>query len=69
MDKQQVIDLMRTSKSEAEWNDNCRKVKEVFGGYPSFWWPTIVQSGIMKDVFSAWGGNDQINITVTWKEE
>jgi hypothetical protein len=32
MDKEEVISLMESSKSDNEWNDNCDKVKEAFGG-------------------------------------
>jgi hypothetical protein len=65
MDPQQVIDLMKSSKSGAEWNDNCDKVKKACGGYPLFWWATIVQSGLMRQVTATWGGDDQIRIVVT----
>lgn len=64
MDQQQVIDLMKSSKSGAEWNDNADKVKKACGGYPPFWWPAIVQSGLMRQVTATWGGDDQIRIEV-----
>ncbi len=47
MQQQDVIDLMLSSKSEAEWNDNCDKVKAEFGGYPDFWYVTIILDGIL----------------------
>lgn len=42
MDKNDVIKLMRSSKSEKEWNENCDKVKEEFFGYPDWWYETII---------------------------
>lgn len=51
MNKQEVVDLMKSSKSETEWNANCDKVKKTFGGYPDFWYTAIVLSGIAADVF------------------
>ena len=49
MDEKEVVELMKTSKTEAEWNDNCDKVKKACGGYPSFWYSAIAMSGIMAD--------------------
>lgn len=35
MNRQEVIDLMRSSKNSTEWNSNCDKVKSEYGGgYP-----------------------------------
>ena len=45
--------LMQQSSSEAEWNDNCDKVKAANGGdYPQFWFSTIVLSGVMSSTVS-----------------
>jgi len=44
MKKEEVIKLMKSSKSEAEWNNNCDKVKKECGGYPDFWYEEIVKS-------------------------
>lgn len=38
MNQQQVIDLMKSSKTHAEWNTNCDKVKRECGGYPEYWY-------------------------------
>lgn len=54
MNEQQVIDLMKSSKSESEWNDNCDKVKAACGGYPGFWYSTIILSGIAAQVAATW---------------
>ena len=54
MNEQQVIDLMKSSKSEAEWNANCDKVKADCGGYPDFWYRAIMMSGIFAQVRASW---------------
>ncbi len=64
MTEQEVVALMKTSKTEAEWNKNCDKVKAACGGYPEFWFRALVISGVMRETTAAFGGNDQIHISV-----
>lgn len=48
-----VVTLMKSSKSESAWNDNCDKVKAANGGnYPSFWFAAIIMSGICSQALS-----------------
>lgn len=47
MTKEQVVELMSSSKSEKEWNDNCDKVKKACGGYPSFWYSAVILGGVL----------------------
>ncbi|TXI90546.1 MAG: hypothetical protein E6Q36_01285 [Chryseobacterium sp.] len=54
MNPETVVLLMETSKSEQEWNDNCDKVKSHFGGYPSWWFQTIVLSGVLSRIAAKW---------------
>lgn len=54
MNKREVIELMKTSKSEDDWNSNCDKVKKACQGYPDFWYEEIVLSGVMNQVISTW---------------
>ncbi|MGL4666791.1 MAG: hypothetical protein ACRCWR_02540 [Saezia sp.] len=50
-----IQSLMRTSKSEAEWNNNCDRVKQANDNdYPSFWFSGIILSGIMTEARSSW---------------
>lgn len=50
-----VVTLMKSSKSEEEWNDNCDKVKATNGGdYPDFWFYSIILSGVLNSVSSTW---------------
>ncbi len=50
MSEQEVIALMKSSKSEADWNRNCDEVKRRCNGYPPFWYSSIVLSGLMYRV-------------------
>ncbi len=39
MTKEEVIVLMRSSKTTSDWNDNCDKVKAAHeGNYPDYWY-------------------------------
>ena len=50
-----VVELMRTSKSEEEWNNNCDKVKAANGkDYPAFWYESIMLSGVAYEVMRRW---------------
>lgn len=50
MTEDQVVNLMKSSKSEQEWNSNCDKVKKAFGGdYPDFWFKSIILSGVGQE--------------------
>lgn len=42
---EQVKELMQSSRSGQEWDDNCDKVKAANDGYPDFWYSTIILSG------------------------
>ena len=62
MTEEQVIELMESSKSEKEWNANCDEVKQACGGYPDFWYQTIILTGMHKKVAARWGGDASIKI-------
>lgn len=51
--------LMASSESEREWNDNCDKVKDANGGYPSFWFPEIMLSGLAAKVQENFGRDER----------
>lgn len=54
MNEQEAIDLMKSSRSTQEWNDNCDKIKAAylgkpgasFDGYPDWWYARIIRSGV-----------------------
>ena len=54
MTEQEVVNLMKSSKSEEEWNHNCDHVKKEFGGYPKFWFTAIVVSGVATETAAKW---------------
>lgn len=49
-----VTQLMKSANSEDEWNDNCDAVKKANGGYPGFWYSTIILSGVYEEVTKNW---------------
>jgi hypothetical protein len=53
--QEDVVELMRGSKSEKEWNANCDKVKKAFGNkYPDFWYGAVIVSGVAKESQDKW---------------
>ena len=63
MNEQEVVALMKSSKSEAEWNANCDKVKKACGGYPPFWYSAIVLSGVAAKTATGFGGSADIKVS------
>lgn len=64
MSENEVVELMKSSKSEKEWNANCDTVKSKCGGYPSFWYGTIVLSGLASKTAASWGGDADLHVSV-----
>jgi hypothetical protein len=62
MDESQVIALLKTSTSAKEWNDNCAKIKKACGGYPTFWYPAIIASGLADQIMAEFGESATIRI-------
>lgn len=61
MEKQQVIELMSSSKNMSEWNKNCNTVKEAHNNsYPSWWYSEIILSGLCDRTLGA--GSSEIKI-------
>lgn len=49
--KEEVITLMKSSKNEMEWDNNCDIVKSLHGGgYPDYWYETFVRSGLANEI-------------------
>lgn len=60
---EQVAQVMEMSRSEEEWDKNCDLVKAAFGGdYPSFWWETIMMSGIAHRTMASFYSSPDIKI-------
>ena len=49
-----VVALMKSSKSEAEWNANCDAVKAANSDYPAFWYREIIASGVLERTRGRW---------------
>jgi hypothetical protein len=62
MNKQDVITLMESSKSPAEWNANCDKVKKACNGYPPFWYGAIIASGLAERVTNSYGSTAEMEV-------
>jgi hypothetical protein len=63
MTEPEVVALMESSRSSAEWNANADTVKSRCRGYPDFWYSAIISSGLCGRVSARWGGSDQIQVT------
>jgi len=51
---EQVVSLMRSSKSREEWNANCDKVRAAYSDYPSWWYKKIIMSGVVAKTQAKW---------------
>lgn len=49
-DADDVVPLLRASRTESEWNAICLKVKMAGegGGYPSWWYEKVIMSGLSE---------------------
>ena len=63
MSEQEVIDLMESSQTEKEWNNNCDVVKSACNGYPDFWWGAIKTSGLADKVMARWDSDSNLRVT------
>lgn len=64
MNKEEVINLMESSQTEQEWDDNCDEVKKACNGYPNFWFKEIILSGLAGRVTARFGKDDKIHIHI-----
>lgn len=62
MSEQEVVDLMKSSKSEDEWNANCDAVKDACNGYPSFWYKSIILSDLASQTAKKWRGDMELRV-------
>lgn len=54
MSEQDVVALMKSSTSAAEWQQNTDKVWHAYGEYPHFWYAAIIQSGVEEQTKAHW---------------
>jgi hypothetical protein len=57
MTREEVTELMSSSKTEEEWGANCDAVIAAFGGYPPFWGIDIIHGGVMSQAARSWPTN------------
>lgn len=55
-----VVEYMRQSTGERDWDDRVNQVKKANNGYPSFWWEKVTEAGLQKQIPGASPG-----ITIT----
>lgn len=50
---------------EADWDARVEDVKAANGGdYPSFWYRTVIASGLLKRTAAKWGDNGEIKVYI-----
>ena len=54
MTQDEVLSLMQSSQSQADWSENCDKIRAAHNGeYPPYWLAEVVQSGLMAWVLGS----------------
>lgn len=49
------MNILRSTKSEDEWNNACDQVKKARGGrYPDDWYVKVILSGFLYNLSSTW---------------
>ncbi len=62
--------FMSQATSAKDWDARIKIVKAENGGdYPSFWFTTIVMSGVLKNTAAKWGDNGEIEIIIIDKKD
>ena len=55
MTKEEVVALMKSSKSYIGWAKNCDMITRLFGGrVPWFWHDEIIKSGLLEKTKKNW---------------
>lgn len=55
-----VVEYMKQATSDEDWDQRCDAVKGANSGYPSFWYPAIIASGLYEQVS---GSKPSFNVT------
>ncbi len=54
MNREEVLNLMRTSKTSEIWAENCAKIKKSHGGsYPEYWYAEVIASGLINEALNS----------------
>lgn len=57
---EESLKLLKGCKNSQEWNAACDKIKQENGGYPSWWYEKVIQSGLMDETLGQ--GSSEIKI-------
>lgn len=61
-----LVRYMEQTTSLQDWDDRCDALKAALGGYPDYWYPTMIMSGEMDRILGKFGGSSEITVhTVT----
>jgi hypothetical protein len=70
MTKEEVLALLESVQSAAEWFAACYKVKEAHGwGYPSYWFSDVLRSGLADRILGRFGQDTTLRIVVPADDE
>lgn len=60
-----VAEYMTQATSAADWDARIAVVKTANGGgYPSFWFQTIIMSGLLSKTAAKWGDDGEIKVVL-----
>lgn len=57
-----LLAYMRETTSTADWNLRCDKVKAANGGYPPFWFETMILSGEADEILGKFGADTKLRV-------
>jgi len=56
MTKTECVDLLENCDSETDWSNACDLIKKAHsGGYPDWWYQTVVIDGLINKIRAKWG--------------
>lgn len=63
MTKDDVMALLESCQSAADWEAACETIKEAHNwSYPTYWWEDVKKSGLMDRIMARWGTSSEIRI-------
>jgi hypothetical protein len=58
------LQMLEAAQNGDQWRLACLQIKQARGGvYPSDWWPTVKQSGLMDRVLARFGETSDIKVS------
>lgn len=69
MDRQSVLALMTGSRTEAEWDENVKRVEVICGGLPSYWQKDVVEADLKTKTLHPTAGRNLHQHMVKWDED